>query len=205
MENDDLDDWNPAPGEHPTWSMEEIESHPLFMTSLQENVSNSHVEALQSVLYEEETPFSVANSLKNQGNEAFRLGLIADSIICYKRALESGCTDRSLLSQIHCNLALGFLRDMKYPECVDECYRAIGEDPANFKAFYRGALASLHLDLYCQGIYFAKGGLEADPENAELKAVLSQLEAKRESQLNAKTSVSESSSKIKPKYRWRDS
>ena len=50
------DDWETAEGEHPTWSMEEIESHPLFMTNVTPDTQNEHVEALQSILFDYESP-----------------------------------------------------------------------------------------------------------------------------------------------------
>lgn len=208
--SDDFDDWIPAPGEHPTWSIEEIESHPLFMRDVSGKTNNVHVEALQSVLFDDESPLGIASSLKEQGNEALRLGLMNDAAICYRRALDAGCMDSELLSQIHSNLALAFLEQKKFPECVDECFRAIGENAKNIKAFYRGASASDQLELYSQGIYFAKGGLEVDPDNTELKCLLERMESKRGAQLSANerrnqsSASSTSAGKPKLKYRWRD-
>ena len=201
------DDWEPAVGEHPTWSMEEIESHPLFMTDTSKDVSNVHIDALQSVLYGDETPLSVCQNLKDQGNEALRLGLVNDAGICYTRALASGCKDKELLSQVYSNLALVYLKQGKFPECVNECYRAIGENPSNVKAFYRGATASLKLELFSQGLYFATGGLAVEKDNMDLNTVLVELEEKRRQQIAAKekaASVSQAEAKPRPKYRWRD-
>lgn len=195
------DDWEPAPGEHPTWSMEEIESHPLFMTGAPTDEGNPHIEALQSVLYDD-TPEAVAQNFKTQGNDALKRGLVDDAIIFYKKAVETNCKDANLMSSVHSNLALVYLRQARYPECVDECYRAIGRDPNNVKAFFRGASASLKLELYSQGLYFAKGGLAVEADNEELKSVCAQLEEARQRQADAKKTTVPVASKLK--FRWRD-
>jgi hypothetical protein len=204
----DDDDWEPAPGEHPTWTMDEIENHPLFMTDINSEGSNPHIEALQSVLYDYKTEDGVGRNFKNQGNEALRRGLIDDAGIFYERGIMSGCKDKELLSQLHSNLALIRLRQDRFPECVDECYRAIGYNPLNSKAFMRGSLASLKLELFSQGLYFAKGGIDADPENAELKDLLSRIETARLAQVEAKARIDKEdatkSSAPKMKFRWRD-
>lgn len=204
----DDDDWEPAPGEHPTWSMDEIDNHPLFMTDVNTDGSNPHIEALQSVLYDYETEDGVGLNFKNQGNDALSRGLIDDAGIFYERGIMSGCKDKELLSQLHSNLALIRLKQERFPECVDECYRAIGYNPSNTKAFMRGARASFQLDLFSQGVYFAKGGLDVDPENLELKDLLSQNDSARVAQLEAKARRLEAEGKKsatpKMKFRWRD-
>ena len=204
----DNDDWEPAPGEHPTWSMEEIESHPLFMTEVPTDGKNVHVEALQSVLYDYDNPDEAATNFKEQGNNALKRGLVDDAGIFYENGLTIGCKNLEILSQLHSNLALVRLKQERFPECVDECYRAIGHQPSNVKAFYRGALASFKMDLYSQGVYFAKGGLDVDPTNNDLTEILDQLEAARRKLAEAKAKeaeVSSDSDKVKKmKFRWRD-
>jgi tetratricopeptide (TPR) repeat protein len=201
----DSDDWEPASGDHPTWSMDEIGNHPLFMDSLPEDSSNSHIEALQAVLYDEETPYGLCSNFKNQGNEAMARGFMEDAIVFYNRALDSGCEDPTLLSQIHSNLALVYLKKTEYPKCTDECFRAIGLDPTNLKAYYRGGVASLKLDLLSQATYFVKGGLDVDETHVDLQTLQSEIEqaksvvaAAREESKNSSQSTQQ-----KPKYRWR--
>ena len=203
------DDWEPAPGEHPTWSMDEIDSHPLFMTEVPTDGNNVHVEALQSVLYDYDTPEEVSANFKEQGNDALRRGLVDDAGIFYENGLTCGCKDRDLLSQLHSNLALVRLKQERFPECVDECYRAIGHQATNVKAFYRGALASFKLELFSQGVYFAKGGLDVDAGNSDLLEILSQLEEARQKQVDAKAKLAAESAASEPKvnkmkFRWRD-
>jgi tetratricopeptide (TPR) repeat protein len=201
------DDWEPAGGEHPTWSMEEIESHPLFMTNVTPDTQNEHVEALQSILFDDESPESLCNNFKDQGNEVLRHGLLEDARICYERALETGCQDKELLSTVHSNLAFVHLKRERYAACVDECYRAIAENHNNLKAYFRGALASLKLELYSQGLSFANGGLSIDGENNDIRKLLSELKERHALQqgLRAKEIENEAESKKpKLKYRWRD-
>ena len=199
----DNDDWEPAPGEHPTWSMDEIENHPLFMTEMTGDGSNPHIEALQSVMFDDDTPEGIALNFKDQGNDALRRGFVEHAETYYRHGIATECKDDELMSQLHSNLALVLLKQKKFPECVDECYRAIGRSLSNTKAFYRGALASLELELCSQGLYFARGGLEADPENEQLKSVLASLEALRERQQASREKVAEPSA-TKLKFRWRD-
>jgi hypothetical protein len=201
----DDDDWEPAPGEHPTWTMEEIENHPLFMTEVPRDGSNVHVEALQSVLYDYDSPDEMAANFKDQGNDALRRGLVDDAGIFYEKGLMSGCKNKTILSQLHSNLALVRYKQSRFPECVDECYVAIGLNPENVKGFYRGALASLKLDLYSQGLYFTKGGLDVDPENKELKDIDILLEDSRAKQLEArKKEEGNLVGHPKMKFKWRD-
>ena len=201
----DADDWDVASGEHPTWSMDQIDSHPLFMSALKPDASNPYVEALQSVLYDDETPYGICHNFKEQGNSAMSRGLIDDAVIFYKKASEVVCDHAPLMCQVHCNLALAFLKKRQYPECVDECYKAIGFDNDNVKAFYRGALASLHLELYSQAIYFAKGGLAVDSQNESLCEVFSKIQEAKTKQDELKKSLIVEEAKTqtaKPKYRW---
>ena len=203
----DSDDWEPAAGEHPTWSLDEIATHPLFMESLPEDSTNSHIEALQAVLYDEETPYGLCSNFKNQGNEALSRGFTEDAIVFYNRALDSGCEDAALLSQVHSNLALVYLKKNEYSKSTDACFRAIGLDPSNLKAYYRGAMASFKLELFSQATYFVMGGLDVDKSHADLLSLQSEIE-KAKSVLEAARvqEQSENSSQTtlpKPKYRWR--
>jgi len=201
----DSDDWEPATGEHPTWSMYEIDNHPLFMSSLPNEANNEHIEALQSVLYDEETPYGLCHNFKEQGNEALKRGFIKDSIIFYKQALDSQCEDPKLLSQVHSNLALAHMKAGDLPKCTDECYRAIGLNSENVKAFYRGAQASQQLELFSQAIYFAKGGLGIEPDNTELAILLQSVQEAKDAQ-DTKKLASEATTVQQPKlrFRWRD-
>jgi tetratricopeptide (TPR) repeat protein len=200
----DSDDWEPAAGEHPTWSMEEIENHPLFMNSISPDSKNEHIDALQSVLYDEETPYGLCHNFKEQGNEALKRGFIKDAIVFYTEALNSNCEDVKLLSQVHSNLALAYLKVGDLPKCADECYRAVGLNPENVKAFFRGAKASQQLELYSQAIYFAKGGLDIEPENVELQKLLSEVQFAREEQEEARRLSAVENSTPSLKFRWRD-
>jgi hypothetical protein len=203
----DDDDWEPAPGEHPVWSMEEIESHPLFMSEVPADGNNVHVEALQSLLYDD-SPEVVAANFKDQGNSALQRGLIDDAGIFYQKGIEAGSKDKEMLSQLHSNLALVRLKQERFPECVDACYRSIGFNPGNSKAFYRGALASYKLDLYSQGLYFASGGIDIDPTSVELRDVRERLDDARNRQLELRKAENASGTEGVPvnkmKFRWRD-
>ena len=205
LEHLDDDDWEPAPGDHPTWSMEEIDNHPLFMETLSGETTNTHIEALQAVLYDEETPYGLCHNFRNQGNDAFKRGFLNDSVRFYQSAISSGCEEPKLLSLVHANLALVYLKITKLPEAVDECFRAIGLDSSNVKAYYRGALASFKLDLFSQALYFAKGGIDVDSTNKDLLDLLEEIDRAKKAQQIAKENeaLNMAALTVKPKYRWR--
>lgn len=195
----DDDDFDIKPGIHETWSADEIESHPLFMTSLASDADNPHIMALQNVLYSDESPAGLCKSFREQGNEALKRGLLDDAIECYQRAMLHGCDDDSVISLVHSNLAQAYLQKNDYTKCVDQCNLAIQRNKANIKAYYRAAVASEKLGLFAQGMTFSTQGLQVNKDNAELSHLLTKLEGLRQSQLDCRFS-----NKIKPKYLWQN-
>ncbi len=204
----DDDDWEPAPGDHPTWSMEEIESHPMFMTELPKDCEdNDCVRALQEIIYTDDSADGLCRNFREQGNEALGRGFLPEALKFYKMALEQKPVNAVLVSSVHSNIALIYLKQEKYPECVSQCYRAIESNDQNIKAYYRGALGSLKLELFKQGLEFANRGLEIDSQNEGLIALRNQLSGTKPLvTVPSPATQAEPPSVTKPKmkFRWRD-
>ncbi|CAK0859174.1 unnamed protein product, partial [Prorocentrum cordatum] len=73
-----------------------------------------------------------------------------------------------LNSQLYSNRAAVSLRVGEYQKAVDDCRRAILQDPANIKARFRGAKASEALGLTSQAIRFCDGALALSPAEKEV-------------------------------------
>jgi serine/threonine-protein phosphatase 5 len=94
-----------------------------------------------------------ANSLKAEGNNAFRAKKYFDAFDFYTKALEK-CSqdDKSLLVSIYLNLSYTEIFLEKTSEAVDHASAAIELDPTNVKAYYRRGQAKVQsLDL--EGAY----------------------------------------------------
>ncbi|CAE7615728.1 ttc4 [Symbiodinium necroappetens] len=82
--------------------------------------------------------------------------------------LEVRCSDPKLNAQLYSNRAHVRLLLRQFVEAVDDCRRAIEQDPKNIKAYWRAARASLHLDLCRNGIDFCEAGLKQAPGDSDL-------------------------------------
>mmetsp|Transcript_19887 Transcript_19887/g.42489 ORF Transcript_19887/g.42489 Transcript_19887/m.42489 type:complete len:389 (-) Transcript_19887:189-1355(-) len=163
------------------WSMNEIRDHPLFMEDVPSDISdNPHLLALQSILYDGNTPEQMAEHFKNLGNEAFRSSTnkvsSQNALMAYTKGLEMDCKDNVLNAVLHSNRAAVSMRIKQNDKAVDDCRRAIKLDPKNMKAYYRGAKSSEALGLTEQALKFCKGALQLKADDAELKQMLAKYE-----------------------------
>ncbi|PFH31686.1 tetratricopeptide repeat-containing protein [Besnoitia besnoiti] len=204
LEDDDgLLDWNVSP-EYLQQLQEKYrhENFPLFMDELPSNLEdNPHLVALQQLAYEGETAKSVAEKLKQEGNNWLTIGARNEeekleqeerekaagkrdeqkrnkkrynakmALECYSAGLDQQCGDKPLEAVLLSNRAQCHLVLGELVSCVNDCRAALRLDPDNVKAYYRAARASLLLELYRQSVAFAVAGLQRDPENAQLKQV----------------------------------
>ena len=161
-------------GELPTWEMDQIESHPLFSTTVPENIQDyPALVAMQELIYGEgETPLSIATNFKNHGNDALKVGKLANAIQFYSDALAQNAEDSKLNSILYANRAQAYLSQGSLVECTQDARRALALDRSNTKASYRGAAASEKLELFSQSCEFAQQGLVVDPQNKELLEIL---------------------------------
>jgi tetratricopeptide (TPR) repeat protein len=72
----------------PTWTDEEIESHPLFCTDVSDISNKPAVVAMQKLLYDD-TLLEILTNFKNQGNECIKeRNKIKDAVIFYTRGIQ---------------------------------------------------------------------------------------------------------------------
>ena len=166
------------------WTMNEIRDHPLFMTDVPSDPRDIEnyplLTALQSVLYDDQTPEEIAEHFRKQGNEAmkFQASRIAlqNALTFYTRGLEMECKDDKLNSVLHANRAAVGLKLGEHLKVVDDCRAAVRLDAKNLKAWSRGAKASEALGLAEQGLAFCRGALRIEDGSAEAKPLLSEVQ-----------------------------
>ncbi|KAH8582775.1 protein with 2 TPR domains [Cryptosporidium sp. chipmunk genotype I] len=156
------------------------EEFPLFMGEDVLDPNNPHIQALQALVYDDETPESLARQFRTVGNEYFQDGKVRykDAIIAYTKGIEQKSTDKETNSLLYSNRAHVYLLLKRYVDCVDDCRASLKENPRNVKAAYRGCRASMCMQLYRQALNFALHGLKYEKENLELMKLKSQLEGR---------------------------
>lgn len=176
------------------WTMNEIRDHPLFMTDMPSDISdNPHLMALQSIMYDDQSPEELAQHFKNQGNEAMKFSAskiaLQNALTFYTRGLEMQCKDDKLNSLLHSNRAAVSLKLGEHTKCIDDCRRATRLDASNLKAHFRGARASEALGLTDQGLKFCEGALRLDPQEPEVLRIQKQLLHRQEKEEAARQDV----------------
>jgi len=162
------------------WTMNEIRELPLFMEDVPSDISdNPDLLALQSLIYDDQTPEEVAEHFRKLGNEAFRSSenkiSSQNALMAYSRGLEMECKDKALNSQLHSNRAAVSLRLKEYTKAVNDCKKAIHLDPQNVKAYFRATTASQGLGLTAQALEFCNGALQVSPKEKALLQLHKQL------------------------------
>mmetsp|Transcript_48905 Transcript_48905/g.79372 ORF Transcript_48905/g.79372 Transcript_48905/m.79372 type:complete len:317 (-) Transcript_48905:303-1253(-) len=176
------------------WTMNEIRDHPLFMVDMPQDISeNPHLMALQAMMYDDQTPEEMAQHMKNQGNEAMKLGAskicLQNALTFYTRGIDMECKDDKLNSVLHSNRAAVSLKMGLHIKVTEDCRKAARLDASNLKAWYRGARGSEALGLAHQGLKFCDGALRIDPKEPDVLRVQKNLESMRESQELAQEEV----------------
>ncbi|KAJ5391142.1 hypothetical protein N7509_006632 [Penicillium cosmopolitanum] len=162
---------------------------PLFMTDIanagDENGENVLLDAI-SAMQNEGTRADVAQSFKDQGNEAVSELRWIDAKEHYTKAIaviyakedkwekpedlaEEKKSLRKLeelshINRARCNLELG-----NYRSCTQDCAVTLKLNPTNVKAFYRSAMALLKLDKVDEAEDAAARGLVIGPDNKSLQ------------------------------------
>ncbi|KAJ5549553.1 Tetratricopeptide-like helical [Penicillium frequentans] len=168
---------------------------PLFMTDIDkagdENGENPMLDAL-TALQNEGTRGDVAQSFKEQGNEAVQEKRWIDAKEMYTKALaviaakednwekpEDLAVEKKLVLQMeelsHINRALCNLELGNYRACILDCAAALKLNPKNVKAYYRSSMALLKLERLDEAEDAAKRGLVIDSENKSLQIAASKI------------------------------
>jgi tetratricopeptide (TPR) repeat protein len=168
----DDEDWEYKPSDKPAWTDAEIESHPLFATELPEDGwdGSASFQALQHVMVDGETPESLAENYKRNGNEALKHGVKGYKIALehYTAGLDLGCSDVKLNAILHSNRAQVALNMKEYPKALNDATEAVTLDPEHVKSYWRGATAAIELELWKVAGRFCARGLAAKPDDAAL-------------------------------------
>jgi len=112
-----------------------------------------------------------AEAHKKRGNDRLKdgsKGAAREAQECFTAGLEERCQDPVLIGQLLGNRAHVRMLLRHFVEAVDDCRKAIEVDPGNLKAYWRGAKASLHQDLFRNGIEFCEAGLRHNSEDGDL-------------------------------------
>ena len=174
--------------------LEELNSSPLFMTSL---VENEATEALRALSYEG-TAAEVAENFKEQGNECFKAKRWGDAKEFYGKAVdvlvgmrreqnkevkeepnhgerkehdEDLQKEMGLLEACFVNRAACHLELKNYRCCTQDCAETLRLNPKNLKAFYRSSKAFLAVGRIDQADESIARGLSIDPGNNALRVL----------------------------------
>lgn len=98
-------------------------------------------------------------SLKNKGNEEFKLKNYDKAISYYTEAIASKGDE----AVAHTNRALCYINLKKYLEAKDDCDKALSLDPTSVKAYYRRATVMKELLRFEQAIEDLKKVSSLDP------------------------------------------
>jgi DnaJ family protein C protein 7 len=82
-------------------------------------------------------------TLKEQGNAAFKAGKSEEALAAYSSALELDVRNKVLNSKLHCNMAAVLQKAGKMDEAIAACDASIALDGSYVKAFLRRAQASV--------------------------------------------------------------
>lgn len=153
--------------------------HPMFRTELPDDVDNhKHLSCFQTVLYEGETPESLALHFKELGNELYQSGRKnwKMAVHWWTKGLEQNMDNHALRSILHSNRASVSLGNQDYQKAALDANWAIREDPMNKRAYLRAAHAYQGMANWDKAIAAGRAGLEitpqSDPMHAQLETVV---------------------------------
>jgi len=124
----------------------ELESHPLFMSTLPDEPSNNPVLSALQDLVHDGTPDEVAQNFKEQGNEYFRGKRYREALGFYTQGVDAKPDDVQLKEALLLNRAACNLELENYGSVLRDCATVIKADARASKAYYRAGLALLALE-----------------------------------------------------------
>jgi tetratricopeptide (TPR) repeat protein len=176
-----------------------LEDHPLFLGStptISQLENNSTLSALSTIQYDEiDTPQSLAEQAKDDGNAAFRRGVafygqalkhyrdaIDHAVIAEKDELKikkkkeiEKSRARPVIAACYSNLAAIHLARKKYITALGCCESALKADPKHPKALYRAAKCCLELGRANAAVAFCHAGSAVVKNEDDEKAFASLL------------------------------
>jgi len=119
-------------------------------------------------------PLSGSQLAKAEGNDHFSNGRYEEAAACYTRALDL-TSDHAERSVLYSNRAACHSQHQNWHAMLDDCNRAIEENPKNVKAVMRRGLAYEGLEKYQLAIDDMKRVLELDPTARTASAAIARL------------------------------
>ncbi|KAI9476350.1 MAG: hypothetical protein EXX96DRAFT_576866 [Benjaminiella poitrasii] len=136
-----------------------------------------------------------AEKKKAEGNELFNKGSWNEALFAYKKGRDyikdlwnceyeelEQC--RVLMVALHLNIAACYMKLKQLDYAIEVCKKALDRDPASLKAYYRLGQTYLQLGEYDEGLSYVNVGLQYSTNNADLLALKSVLEKKKEQWIN---------------------
>uniref|UniRef100_A0A7S3JX18 Uncharacterized protein n=1 Tax=Aureoumbra lagunensis TaxID=44058 RepID=A0A7S3JX18_9STRA len=119
---------------------------------------------------------TVVDTLRQEGNELFKIGKYVEAAGKYTEALGLEPKNHLLLS----NRSLALSSAKKFDQAIADARECLRIDPEFVKGYYRLANAQLGLGLIEEALATTRRGLEKDENNSELKKLLRQIKQKRD-------------------------
>jgi len=119
-------------------------------------------------------PLSGSQLAKAEGNDHFSNGRYEEAAACYTKALEL-TQDHAERSVLYSNRAACHSQHQNWHAMLDDCNKAIEENPKNVKATMRRGLAYEGLEKYQLAINDMKKVLELDPTARTASAAIARL------------------------------
>lgn len=162
-----------------------LNSFPLLAETLPAEGEESAAFAALKSLVDETPPEERAESFKESGNIAYKLGRARwrDAIVYYSQGIDEQCGNAKLNSQLHANRAQVLLQLGNFGKAVKDCLDALKFDRGNVKAYFRAAKASAALHRHEHVLAFCREGLEVPELKEEERAALRELQSKSEQAL----------------------
>ncbi|CAH8574541.1 unnamed protein product [Schistosoma turkestanicum] len=117
---------------------------------------------------------SMAEALKNQGNQCMKQEKFVEAVACYSKAIELSPYN----AVFYCNRAAAHSRLDQYQDAINDCLKALEIDPYYSKAYGRMGIAYSSIGNHAKAVECYRKGLELDPNNENCQQNLSIAEEK---------------------------
>ncbi|CAH8872169.1 unnamed protein product [Trichobilharzia szidati] len=117
---------------------------------------------------------SMAEALKNQGNQCMKQEKFEEAVACYSKAIELSPFN----AVFYCNRAAAHSRLDHHQDAISDCLKALEIDPNYSKAYGRMGIAYSSIGNHAKAVECYRKGLELDPNNENCQQNLSIAEEK---------------------------
>eukprot|EP01098_Paradermamoeba_levis_P006314 TRINITY_DN2623_c0_g1_i1.p1 TRINITY_DN2623_c0_g1~~TRINITY_DN2623_c0_g1_i1.p1 ORF type:complete len:497 (-),score=162.01 TRINITY_DN2623_c0_g1_i1:184-1674(-) len=113
-------------------------------------------------------------SLKEQGNEAFKISKFQEAFDLYSQALTVDFRFKQINSTLYCNRAAAAMKINRWEQAASDCTKAIELDENYLKAYTRRASIYMTLERYEDAVRDYEKAHQMDQDNHEIKQNLKQ-------------------------------